>query len=77
MAKPAGFQMCLPSMRKMNLEAMAMTPATAGSHAASARSNRLNDNPVISGERRSMLGKPASREQTAWVASADRIASAL
>ena len=77
MAKPAGFQMCLPSRRKMNLDAMAMTPASAGSHGASARSNRLKDNPVISGERRSMLGKPTSREQTTCVASADRIASAL
>jgi len=40
--------------RKMNLDAMAMTPSQgAGSHAASARSNKLKDNPVISGERRS------------------------
>ena len=29
MAKPAGFQMCLPSMRKTNFEPIAITPASA------------------------------------------------
>ena len=73
MAKPAGFQMCLPSMRNTNLDAMAMTPASAGSHAASARSSRLKDNPVISGERRSILAsRPDASRQLASPARTDR-----
>ena len=70
MAKPAGFQMCLPSMRKTNFEPMAMTPASACSQASSARSSRLSDSPVISGERGSNSGSLNQRVQSAWVASA-------
>ena len=77
MAKPAGFQMCLPSMRKTNFEPMAMTPASTCSHGSSARNKRLSDSPVISGERGSNSGSPYHRVQSAWVASALMIASAL
>ena len=58
MAKPAGFQMCLPSTRSTNFEPIAMTPASACSHGSSARSSRLSDSPVISGERRSKTRQP-------------------
>jgi hypothetical protein len=77
MAKPAGFQMCLPSIRRTNLEAIATMPAIAGSHGSSARNRRLSDNPVMSADRRSIRGSPNQREQTACVASALVIASAL
>ncbi len=77
MAKPAGFQMCLPSMRKTNFEPMAMTPASACSQGSSARSSRLSDSPVISGERGSNSGSLNHQVQTAWVASAAAMASAL
>ncbi len=76
MAKPAGFQMCLPSMRSTNFEPMPMTPASAWIQASSARNSRLSDSPVISGERRSS-GMPASREQTICVSSEAAIAQAL
>src|SRR5262249_49929856 len=38
---------------------------------------RLSDSPVMRGERRSICGSPKAREQIAWVASANAIASAL
>jgi hypothetical protein len=77
MAKPAGLKMCLPPIRKTNLEPMAITAASAGSHGSSARNRRLSDNPVISGERGSKLGRENRFVQSACVASAAAIASTL
>jgi hypothetical protein len=76
MASPAGFQMCLPSMRNKNFEPMPIAPASACSQASSARNSRLSESPVISGERGS-IGTPNQREHSACVISAAPIASAL
>jgi len=77
MANPAGFQMCLPSIRSRNFERIAIAPAAACSQGSSARRSRLRDNPVISGERRSICGRPKRREQAACVASALASASVV
>jgi len=76
MAKPAGFQMCLPSMRSTNFEPIAMTPASAWISGSSVRSSRLSERPVISGERRS-IGVLVRRAQMICVSSAAPSASTV
>ena len=61
----------------MNLEPMAMTPASACSQGSSARSSRLSDRPVISGERGSNAGSLYHQVHKPWVARAAAMASAL
>ncbi len=76
-ASPAGFQICLPSSRSTNLDRIATAPAAAWIHGSSARSSRLSDNPVMSGERRSIVPSRHAHEHKACAASALAIASAL
>jgi len=67
----------VPGRVTSDRERPAMVPASACNHASSARSNRLSDRPVMSGERISSCGRAKTRVQIACVAIAAPIASGL